>query len=126
MKGEEEQSRRFQYLFQKLIKEAVSANNEEIVNVLTRRISDNIKDDLAKEMDYQFRLSEERNELRQDERSEEHYRQLDSLLRKYNGKSDKSIKDKSVLDSDKTVKFPRQKTKKEINLFKKAKKNATP
>jgi hypothetical protein len=77
-------------------------------------------------MDYQFRLSEERNELRQDERSEEHYRQLDSLLRKYNGKSDKSIKDKSVLDSDKTVKFPRQKTKKEINLFKKAKKNATP
>jgi DNA-binding transcriptional MerR regulator len=121
MKGEEEQSRRFQYLFQKLIKEAVSANNEEMVNLLTRRISDNIRDDIAKEMDYQFRLSEERSELRQDERSEEHYKQLDSMLRKY---SEKSTKDKS--SKDKTVKFPRQKTKKEISLFKKTKKNAAP
>jgi DNA-binding transcriptional MerR regulator len=109
MKGEEEQSRRFQYLFQKLIKEAVSANNEDMVNILTKRISDNIKQDMAKELDYQFRLS--------DERSEEHYRQIDSLLRKY---SDKSTKDK-----DKTVKFPRQKAKKEIHLFKKTKKSAT-
>jgi DNA-binding transcriptional MerR regulator len=117
-KLEEEQSRRVQYLFQKLIKDAVSSNNEEIVEQLTKRISDNIKQDMAKELDYQFRLSEERNEARIDERSEEHYRQLDTLLRKY---SDKTIKDK-------TVKFPRpkEKEKKEIHLFKKTKKNAAP
>jgi ferric iron reductase protein FhuF len=107
-----------QYLFQKLIKDAVSSNNEEIVEQLTKRISDNIKQDMAKELDYQFRLSEERNEARIDERSEEHYRQLDTLLRKY---SDKTIKDK-------TVKFPRpkEKEKKEIHLFKNTKKNAAP
>jgi DNA-binding transcriptional MerR regulator len=115
-KTEEEQAHRVQYLFQKLIKEAVSSNNEEMVNILTKRISDNIKQDMAKELDYQFRLSEERNEARIDERSEEHYRQLDSLLRKYN---DKSIKDK-------TVKFPHTKEKKEIHIFKKTRKNAAP
>jgi DNA-binding transcriptional MerR regulator len=121
VKTEEEQSRRVQYLFQKLIKEAVSSNNEEMVNVLTKRISDNIRQDMAKELDYQFRISEERSEAKIDERSEEHYRQLDSLLRKY---SDKTLKDK--MTKDKTVKFPHTKEKKEIHLFKKTKKNAAP
>jgi DNA-binding transcriptional MerR regulator len=116
IKTDEEASRRVQYLFQKLIKEAVSANNEEMANLLTKRISDNIKLEMAKELDYQFRLSEERSEARIDERSEEHYRQLDTLLRKYNGKSAK----------EKTVKFPHPKEKKEIHLFKKTKKNAAP
>jgi hypothetical protein len=76
---------------------------------------------MAKELDYQFRLSEERNQLRQDERSEEHYKQLDSMLRKYSGKSTKS-----TMDKDKTVNFPNPKPKKEIHLFKKTKKKATP
>jgi DNA-binding transcriptional MerR regulator len=114
-KTEVEQSKRVWYLFQKLIKEAVSANNEEMVNTLTKNISDNVRRDLAKELDYQFRLCEERSDARIDERSEEHYRQIDSLLRKYSGKP--SVK--------KTVKFPRNKEKKEIHLFKKTKKNAT-
>jgi DNA-binding transcriptional MerR regulator len=116
VKTEEETSSRVQYLFQKLIKDAVSSNNEEMANLLTKRISDSVKIEVAKELDYQFRLSEERSEARIDARSEEHYRQLDTLLRKYNDKSTK----------DKTVKFPRQKQKKEIHLFKKTKKNAAP
>jgi hypothetical protein len=116
VKTEEETSSRVQYLFQKLIKDAVSSNNEEMANLLTKRISDSVKIEVAKELDYQFRLSEERSEARIDARSEEHYRQLDTLLRKYNDKSTK----------DKTVKFPHQKQKKEIHLFKKTKKNAAP
>jgi DNA-binding transcriptional MerR regulator len=118
MKSQEEQSRRLQYLFQKLIRDAVASNNEEMINQLTKRISDNIKQDMAKELDYQFRLSEERTEMREDERNEEHYRQLDLMLRKYSEKSPKT--------KTKTIKFPKQKEKKEIHLFKRTKKNAAP
>jgi hypothetical protein len=73
---------------------------------------------MAKELDYQFRLSEERTEMREDERNEEHYRQLDLMLRKYSEKSPKT--------KTKTIKFPKQKEKKEIHLFKRTKKNAAP
>jgi DNA-binding transcriptional MerR regulator len=127
MKGQEEQSRRIQYLFQKLIREAVATNNEELTEILTKRISDSIKQDVAKELDYQLRLSEERLEVRQSGHDEEHYRQIDTLLRKYSIKGTK----------DKTINFPSAKqdikentkeNKKAVRFFKKnkTKKNAAP
>jgi DNA-binding transcriptional MerR regulator len=119
MKNEEEQSRRLQYLFQKLIKEAVASNNDEMAETLTRKISENVKQDIVKELDYQFRLADERNEARQDARDEEHFKHIDELLRKH-----------SVKTKEKTIKFPETKQetkpKKEIHLFKRTKKNAAP
>lgn len=58
--NQKEQVVRLQYLFQKLIKEAVAENNEALVETMTERISNSVKADLCKELDYQFRLVEER------------------------------------------------------------------
>lgn len=89
-----EQTMRLQYLFQKLIKEAVASNNEEMAEHLVQRISESVKGDLCKELDYQFRLMEERDEERitgryeqEDKRNEEYYKRIDELLRQYSGKS---------------------------------------
>jgi DNA-binding transcriptional MerR regulator len=134
MKNEEEQSRRLQYLFQKLIKEAVAENNDELAGKLADKVSENVKDDIVKELDYQFRLMDERDEEREslklkneDKRNEEYYKRIDELLRQYSIKNMKQ-KDKN---KDKTIKFPETKTKekdiktkKEFHLFKKSKKNA--
>lgn len=79
-----EQTMRLQYLFQKLIKEAVASNNEEMAEHLVQRISESVKGDLCKELDYQFRLMEERDEERitgryeqEDKRNEEYYKRID-------------------------------------------------
>ena len=64
-----------------MIADAVQCNNQEICQ--------EIKESLLKELDYQFRLLEEREDLREEERvnrQEEHYRQIDELLRSYNQK----------------------------------------
>lgn len=127
----EEQTERLQYLFQKLIKEAVSANNEELVNKLVERISESVKDDVCKELDYQFRLFEERDDEREnnrlsaeDKRNEEYYRRIDELLRQYRGKRKPDKKEKKEKE-EKTIKFPlankekESKPKREFHLFKK-------
>jgi len=128
-----DQTMRLQYLFQKLIKEAVAANNEEMANQLVERITENVKGDLCKELDYQFRLMEERDEERmttrheqEDKRNEEYYKRIDELLRQYSGKNTK-LKDKNKeKNKEKTILFPNSKekgepkAKKEFHFFRKA------
>ena len=128
-----DQTMRLQYLFQKLIKEAVAANNEEMANQLVERITENVKGDLCKELDYQFRLMEEREEERmttrheqEDKRNEEYYKRIDELLRQYSGKNTK-LKDKNKeKNKEKTILFPNSKekgepkAKKEFHFFRKA------
>lgn len=72
----EAKSLRLQQLLQNMIVEAVRSNN--------REVCDEIKESLLKELDYQFRVQEEREEEREEARTnrqEEHYRQIDELLR---------------------------------------------
>lgn len=73
----EDKSRRLQWLLQQLIRETLQENNAEICR--------EIRDSVVKELDYQFRMQEEREELRDKklaERDEEHYKKMDELLRK--------------------------------------------
>ncbi len=75
----EEKSLRLQYLLKQFIKEAVLDSNQELYNQM--------KDTIMKELDYQFRTQEEREDKREEnriEREEKHFRQLDELLRKKN------------------------------------------
>jgi len=128
----EEQTQRLQYLFQKLVKEAVAENNEEIINRIVERISDSVKGDVCKELDYQFRLFEERDEERvtnrmsvEDKRNEEYYKRIDELLSQYRGKGKFARKEKEKEKEEKTINFPlagkekEPKAKKEFHLFKK-------
>lgn len=79
--GKEEKSIRLQMLLQHMITEAVKESNKEMC--------DDIKESVLKEMDYQFRLQEEREEIRTTERNkkeDEHYKRIDELLRSYSKK----------------------------------------
>lgn len=73
----EEKARRLQWLLQQLIRETLRENNEELCR--------NMKESIIKELDYQFRNQEEREEERDRQarqRSEEYYQRMDELLRK--------------------------------------------
>lgn len=73
----EEKSKRLQWLLRQMIKEAMAENNQELCHVM--------KESLVKELDYQFRSQEEREEEREKvrvQRSEEYYKKMDELLRK--------------------------------------------
>lgn len=73
----EEKSLRLQFLLKQFIKEAVQDSNQELYNQM--------RDTIMKELDYQFRSQEEREDKREEnriEREEKHFRQLDELLRK--------------------------------------------
>ena len=83
----EQKSLRLQQLLREMIMEAVQSNNQEMCQ--------EIKEDVLKELDYQFRLQEEREDAREEERikmQEEHYQQLDELLRSPNRRGRKSRK----------------------------------
>ena len=83
----EQKSFRLQQLLKDMIADAVQSNNQEICQ--------EIKESLLKELDYQFRLLEEREDLREEDRmnrQEEHYRQIDELLRSYNQRGRKGKK----------------------------------
>lgn len=103
IKEEQEQQEklaRMQYLLQKLIADAVKSNNQALIDELSSQMKENI----CKEMDYQFRLLEEHEEerelVRQEreeerekarrEAEEEHYKRIDALLRERRIKADKS------------------------------------
>lgn len=82
----EEKAKRLEYLMKKLISEAVQESNEKFYEELSAT--------LTKELDYQFRMQEEREEQREKRQlslEEEHYRQLDALLR---GKSSRKKREK--------------------------------
>ncbi|MCQ2540437.1 MAG: helix-turn-helix domain-containing protein [Acetatifactor sp.] len=73
----EEKARRLKWLFQQMVKESLEENNKELCR--------EIKDSVVKELDYQFRVREEREEARDRmlaERDERYYRKMDELLRK--------------------------------------------
>ncbi len=79
--SKEEKSKRLQWLLQQLIRETLQENNEELCR--------EIKESVVKELDYQFRMQEEREERRDkmlQERDEEHYKRMDELIRKKAGK----------------------------------------
>lgn len=70
---------RLQQLLQNMIMDAVRFNNKEVC--------DEIKESLLKELGYQFRLQEEREDERDEQRitrQEEYYRQIDELIRSRN------------------------------------------
>lgn len=75
----EQKSLRLQHLLSEMIAQAVQSNNQELCQ--------EIKESLLKELDYQFRLQEEKEDEREGmrvSRQEEHYRQIDELIRTYN------------------------------------------
>lgn len=85
----ESKSLRLQQLLQQMIAEAVRTNNRELCN--------DIKETMLKELDYQFRLQEEREEERNKEqinRDDQHYQRIDELLRNRHkkGKREEEVK----------------------------------
>ncbi|MCH5271357.1 MAG: MerR family transcriptional regulator [Lachnospiraceae bacterium] len=77
----EEKAKRLQWLLKQLFRETLQENNEELYR--------GMKDVLLKELDYQFRMQEEKEEERNAEklkREEEHYKKIDELLRKKRGR----------------------------------------
>lgn len=85
----EQKSLRLQQLLKDMIAEAVQSNNEEVYR--------DMKNSILKEIDYQFRLQEEREESREKERNqraEEHFKQIDELLRERSVRKEKVFKEK--------------------------------
>ena len=81
LESREEKAQRLQWIMQQMMKQAVRENNEELVQ--------KVKESVIKELDYQFRMQEEREEERarmEAERSENYYRRMDELLRKKSGR----------------------------------------
>ena len=75
--SKEEKARRLQWLLQQLIRQTLQENNTQLCR--------EIRESVVKELDYQFRMQEEREEARDKmlaERDEEHYKRMDELLRK--------------------------------------------
>lgn len=88
----EEKVKRLQWILQQMIREAVRENNQELCREL--------KESMVKELDYQFRNREEREEERDrrlEQRSEEYYQKMDELLRKKTkGRLQKQLKEAPV------------------------------
>ena len=95
----EEKAKRLQWILQQMIREAVKENNQDLCREL--------KESMVKELDYQFRNREEREEERDrrlEQRSEEYYQKMDELLRKKTrGQLRKQAKElpKDLKESDK-------------------------
>ncbi len=73
----EDKGKRLQWLLQQLFRETLQENNKELCQI--------IKESVLKEMDYQFRVQEERGEEYHTElmkKQEEHFKKVDELLRK--------------------------------------------
>lgn len=71
-----EKARRLQWLLQQMIAETLHENNQELCK--------EIKESVIKELDYQFRIREQREdarELARGQREDEYYQKLDELLR---------------------------------------------
>lgn len=73
----DEKMKRLQWLLQQMFREVLQENNASLCQEM--------KESVIKELDYQFRMQEEREEERNAEkvkRDEEHYKKIDELLRK--------------------------------------------
>lgn len=76
-----EKAYKMQLIMQKILSNILQENNDRLINEL----SDNIKNEVTKEFDYQMRLFIEEEDKREEKRrayEEEHYKKLDELLRK--------------------------------------------
>lgn len=103
----EEKAARLQWLLKQLFKEVLQENNEAVCR--------EVRESILKEMDYQFRMQEEREDEReaaQIKRDEEHFRRVDELLRKKRGllwnKDDRKTERKKA-EQDKTESAEEQK-----------------
>lgn len=76
---------RLQYLLQHMITEAVKTANRELCT--------EVKDSILKELDYQFRMQEERDEEHW-KQEEEHYRKIDEMIRERHKPREKFVKGK--------------------------------
>lgn len=74
---------RLQYLLQHMITDAVKSANRELCT--------EVKDSILKELDYQFRLQEERDNERR-KQDEEHYRKIDEMIRERRKPKEKLLK----------------------------------
>lgn len=84
----EEKSRkaaRLQYLLQHMITEAVKSANKELCT--------DVKESILKELDYQFRMQEERDEERW-KKEEEHYRKIDEMIRERHRPKERLVRGK--------------------------------
>lgn len=79
---------RLQYLLQHMITEAVKTANQELCA--------EVKDSILKELDYQFRLQEERDEEHW-KKEEEHYRKIDEMIRERHKPKEKFIMGKKKM-----------------------------
>lgn len=121
----EEKAARLQWLLKQLFKEVLQENNEAMCR--------EVRESILKEMDYQFRMQEEREDEReaaQIKRDEEHFRRVDELLRKKRGllwnKDDrKAERKKAEQNKMESVEERQKKEGKETERKQEGKKNAT-
>lgn len=83
--GMNEKAARLQLLLQHMITDAVKTANRELCT--------DVKDSILKELDYQFRMQEERDDARW-KQEEEHYRRIDEMIRERHGGREKTKKEK--------------------------------
>lgn len=76
---------RLQYLLQHMITEAVKSANRELCT--------DVKESILKELDYQFRMQEERDEERW-KKEEEHYRKIDEMIRERHRPKERLVRGK--------------------------------
>ncbi len=79
--SKEDKAKRLQWLLRQLIRETLQENNDTLCN--------EIRNSVVKELDYQFRSLEEREEEREMQRinrDEMYYKKMDELLRKKSGR----------------------------------------
>ncbi len=81
----EEKAARLQYLLQHMITEAVKTANQELCT--------DVKESIIKELDYQFRMKEEKDEERF-KQEEEHYRKIDEMIRERHNARERFKKNK--------------------------------
>ncbi len=121
----EEKAARLQWLLKQLFREVLQENNEAVCR--------EVRESILKEMDYQFRMQEEREDEReaaQIKRDEEHFRRVDELLRKKRGllwnKDDrKTERKKAEQNKMESVEERQKKEGKETERKQEGKKNAT-
>ncbi len=87
---------RLQYLLQHMITEAVRSANKELCT--------DVKESILKELDYQFRMQEERDEERW-KKEEEHYLKIDEMIRERHRPKDSWKRKKKSPVKDDTIRF---------------------
>lgn len=121
----EEKAARLQWLLKQLFREVLQENNEAMCR--------EVRESILKEMDYQFRMQEEREDEReaaQIKRDEEHFRRVDELLRKkrgllWNRDDRKTERKKAKQDKTESAEERQKKEGKETERKQEGKKNAT-